>query len=254
MEEKCYLEKGDFPPLSELDHKTKNCYCYLCTCGKHNCPSLNSYQIQPPKLTSSYRVKFTKKQPSPPPKPFSYMNELIASKQDMVLKSTKQEDFKAFLIESPKKSPYDTRYRSVSPFKLNGNSTYSRNYISYGPLQKSPYIKVNSEYSPIKFMGTSTYAQQFIKHGKIADNFDKQLKRKNILGAGGISILESTNASAYKGYKETFLSKPFRHSSVDERSIGNSSPPNVTSTYASSFYDISPKNLIPTLKQFEKSL
>ena len=224
MEEKCYLEKQDIPPLSELDHINRSCYCYLCTCGKHSCPSLSNYQRRSPKMISSYRDKFARRHHSPPPKPFLQMNEIIISKQKMDLKSTNQEDFKEYFVESPRKKINDIRYRSVSPFRFNGNSTYTKNYISYGPLEKSPVFKANSEYIPVKFIGTSTYAEQYIKHGKVAKNFEKHSKSKNILGAGGISILETTNHSTYKDFKEKFWSKPILKTPIETRIIGNSSP------------------------------
>ena len=251
MEKKCYLEQEDIPPLSEQDHAQKNCFCYLCTCGEHKCPSLSTYHKVSPRYSSSYREKFSRK-PLVSSQPFSYMNEILPSKGKMELKSTANEDFKAYEIVSPKKNRNDSRFRSVSPFRLTGSSTYSRNYISYGPLEQSPNIKASQEYYPIKFMGTSTYAQQFVKHGKVAENFEKQVKKGNILSAGGISLLETTNNSTYTKHKVSFLSKPFRHSSM-EAHVENSSP-HLTTTYGNSFFDKSPRSLIPTLRQFEKQL
>ena len=178
------------------------------------------------------------------------MDEIQESKQKMDLKSTTKEEYKGQQADSVK-SPYEGRHRSVSPFRFNATSTYSNNFISYGPLQKSPLIKPDKEYASIKFMGMSTYGSQFVKHGKVAENFDKQLKKRNILGAGGISILESTSKSTYKEYKDSYLTKPFRHESVD-LTVGNSSQ-QFTTTYGTSFFEVAHSKLKPTLKQLEKN-
>lgn len=249
MAKNCYLDQEEIPPISELDHAKKNCFCYLCTCGEHKCPSLSSYKQFSPKCSSSYREKFSRK-PFIPSQPFAYINEIIPSQGKMDLKSTTNEDFKGCQLENPKKSKGEYRDRSVSPFRLNGTSTYSRNYISYGPIVHSPNVKIVSDYSPMKFMATSSYAQQFIKHGKVAENFDKQLLRRNIIGTGGAAILETTNNSTYTKHKTTFLSTPFRYNSVEPNLKAFS--PTMTTTYGTSFFNSSPKSLKPTLRQLEK--
>ena len=99
-------------------------------------------------------------------------------------------------------------------------------------------------------MSTSTYAQQFVKHGKLAENFEKKMKKGNILSAGGISLLETTNNHTYTKQNMSLVSKPFRYSSMDLH-IENSSP-HLTTTYGSSFFDASPRSLKPTLRQFER--
>jgi STOP protein len=248
MENTCILNNEDFPPLSELDHIQRNCFCYLCSCGKHKCPSLNPYHKPSPKLLSSYQEKFSRKVTSPP-KPFVFMDELIESKQKMDLKSTAKEDFKAYKVESLKNSN-EYRHRSVSPFRFNVSSTYSQNYISYGPLNKGSFSKAAPEYSPIKFMGTSTYAQSFVPPTKTIERSNKAPKKGNILGIGGISILESTSKSTYTNHKETYLSKPFRLNSLDPSPVTVS--PLGTTTYASSFFDVPKGNLKLTLRQLEK--
>jgi hypothetical protein len=247
MTEECYLNSEDIPPLSELDHKQKNCFCYLCTCGLHKCPSLSYYSKPSPKVSSSYQSKFSKKQASPP-KPFSFINELLASKQKMDLTSTNKADFKPFKVVVPKVS--HSRYRSTSPFRLNATSTYSKNYLDYGPIEKKNLSVAVSSFEPIPFMATSTYAQNFVKHGKVAENLETGAKRSNILGAGGISILETTNMTTYKNYRERILSKPFVRSSLEQ--VSESASPHMMSTYAASFFECSPVSKRMTLKQVEK--
>ena len=102
METKCFLEQKGIPPLSEQDHTSKNCFCYLCICGSHKFPSISTYHKFSPRYSSSYHEIFSRK-PLIPSQPFSYMNEILPSKGKMELKSTAKEVFKAPEIESPKK-------------------------------------------------------------------------------------------------------------------------------------------------------
>ncbi|OMJ74668.1 hypothetical protein SteCoe_26346 [Stentor coeruleus] len=244
MSYKCKLLSEDFPPISELDHIQGNCFCYLCTCGIHKCPSLNTYQRPSPKLLSSYQHGFNHKQVTPP-EPFQFLDEFQVSKQKMDLKSTAKEEFKGKKLEFPKIN--EIRYGSVSPLRFCGSSTYSKTFLNYGPIQKSPSQITKSDFSPIKFSAVSTYAQNYIKHEKITENFDKQIKKGNILGAGGTAIMETTNHAAYQPHKNTLISKPYVRSSLDH--VSGASSPVLKTTYAASFLDISPKKMPPTLKK-----
>lgn len=244
MEERCKLLSEDFPPISELDHIQGNCFCYLCTCGIHKCPSLNTYQRPSPKLLSSYQHGFIRKK-TIPPEPFQFMDEFQVSKQKMDFKSTAKEEFKGKNLEFPKLN--EIRYGSVSPLRFCSSSTYSKTFLNYGPIQKSPSSVTKSEFSPIKFSGVSTYAQNYVKHGKVSENFDKNIKKGNILGAGGAAIMETTNLAVYRPHKNAPVSKPFVQSSLDH--VSGTSSPILKTTYATSFLDISPKKMPPTLKK-----
>lgn len=45
----CPLATLELPPVNEMEHTTKRCFCYLCTCKTHICPGAN----RPPHLISS---------------------------------------------------------------------------------------------------------------------------------------------------------------------------------------------------------
>ena len=53
----------EMPPIGEMNHNLGNCYCHLCTCGKHICPgdNLKTQKYTASALTSNYQKEFTKK-------------------------------------------------------------------------------------------------------------------------------------------------------------------------------------------------
>jgi hypothetical protein len=203
-----------------------------------------------PKLRTTYRVGFLKKKGSPP-KPFSYINELIPSIQKMELKTTKQEDFREY--ERVEASDFRrNRHRSVSPFKFNTTSTYSNTFLDFGPIQKLPSNIVSTPLEPIKFSTSSTYTENFKRHLKLPEIVSKTPKDSNVLGTTGISIMETTSQSTYKNYKDILESKPFIHGSNDHSIYSHS--PCQTTTYASSFNSVSPKKPRIFMEQVENDM
>ena len=200
-----------------------------------------------PKLTTSYREGFLHKKGSPP-KPFSYINEIIPSIQKMDLKTTNMSVYCEYeMIEVP--NSHKSRHRSVSPFKLVTTSTYSNTFLDFGPIQKLPSNIVTRPMEPIKFMSRSTYAENFKQHLKLPEIVTKTPKDNNVLGTTGISIMETTSQSSYKNYKEFIRSDPYVHGNYD-RSISSMSPCHTT-TYANSFNSVSPKKSRIFLEQVE---
>ena len=200
-----------------------------------------------PKLTTSYRDGFLRKSGSPP-KPFSYINELIPSIQKMDLTTTNQSaycDYEKIEVQNL----HQNRHRSVSPLKFVTTSTYSNTFLDFGPIQKLPSNIVARPMEPVKFMNRSTYAENFKQHLKLPSIVAKPPKDSNVLGATGISIMETTSQSTYRNYKELIRSSPYIHGSCD-RSISALSPCQTT-TYASSFNSTSPKKSRIFLEQVE---
>ena len=245
--ELCYLDRDDIPPIGELEHIEKRCFCYLCSCGKHSCPSVASYIKPSVKATSSYREKFTRKR-AMPSKPFKFLGEMQLSKQKMDLISSNQASFKPILEEIDRESQKPHR-RSTSPYKFYGNSTYQTNYIKFDVMRQARAEVNSSGFSPLKFVAKSTYADEYIKHGKLPDNFERVIKNENILGKGEFTLLDTTNSRTYVHHKNRLRSLPYRHSSMDFNSFDYASP-HFKTTYSDNFSSPSPnKNFRPTLKQ-----
>ena len=59
----CILNKDDIPPICDNEHLLGECYCHLCTCGKHICPgdNLKTQKYIQSALRSNYQNDFTKK-------------------------------------------------------------------------------------------------------------------------------------------------------------------------------------------------
>ena len=246
----CYLDREDIPPIGELEHIKGRCFCYLCTCGQHKCPSILQYQKQSAKVNSSYKQKFTGRQ-SVPPKPFESLNEMIPSKQKMNLISTSQEDFKPFDAEIDFRIQEPHR-RTVSPFKFYGKSTYHTNFIDYQLENRNIEKKSKEIVSPLKFYGKSSYAEDFIKHNQPEPVFENRIKNENILGKGAFTLLDTTHNSTYIPHSNRFVTLPYKHNSVDYTLTNSPSPSHYKTTYTNSFFTHSPTRFKPTLQQAQR--
>ena len=97
----CELAAGDFPPLGELAHKEGYCFCYLCTCGSHICPSNPPQFLSKPKLNyTSYQSDFSKKQIDSP-KPYVRTGQLNHSKNPMKFRTTLQDYYPSYASQMP---------------------------------------------------------------------------------------------------------------------------------------------------------
>lgn len=247
MEATCYLDRDDIPPLGETAHINRNCYCYLCTCGNHSCPSISDYQKPSIKEISSYRQKFTGRQGSPS-KPFAYMDEIPLSKQKMELKSTTREDFLPFHVSI---KDIQKPHKLKSPFKFNGNSTYKSNFVQYNQLRtQSTSKKYKYEHRSIKFNGKSTYAENFVQYNSPART---GIKKKYVPEKLEYADFDTTYKSTYTPAIDKIPTIPFRHKSVDYTPTESASP-QFNTTYANQFYYQSPTKLKPTLLQVQRSI
>lgn len=244
----CYLDREEFPPIGELEHIEKRCFCYLCTCGSHKCPSVPTYTKPSVKITSSYREKFKGRQ-CLPSKPFKFLGEMRMSSQKMDLISMNQHEFQKVHEETLKKAKEPER-QAVSSFKFYGKSTYQANYLRFNIGEQPKVGKTLETYSPLKFVAKSTYADQYITHGKVAENFEKVITNGNILNKGEFTLLDTTNSMTYVPHKYKGRLLPFRHSSMDYTSCTSPSP-RFKSTYSSEFAAHFPKSMQLTLKQVE---
>lgn len=252
MKKNCYLDSEDIPPIGELEHLNKKCFCYLCTCGEHLCPSVSSYKRPSIRTTSNYRERY-KGRRSVPPEPFKHMNEFYVANHKMELVSSNQADFARMPLDLVKTVEV-REARNNSPFKFIASSTYKNNFVQHGNVVDRPMTKANKEaWSPIKFTAKSTYAECFspIESTKVV--IEKMQENKNILGKGDLSLPQSTNKSTYTRHQFKYNNSAFRHNSVDYSCVMSASP-TFSTTYANNFIESPRKQVKPTLHQLEKAI
>jgi len=249
----CLLNEDDLPLKTEIDHLEGNCFCYLCSCGKHACPSTpkrTPYKLKGA-FSTNYRSNYSGKNTTPP-KPLPTGAQLPPTKGRMDFVTTKEQDYVAHK-HSPAKSRAEKRKPSPN-FKFMFNSSYNENFVDWKP-PKLVFTKEERSYlpSPVKFKANSTYNSEFFKPALAEREARPEVLQSSlVLGARDFTMHETTNRSDYKPMKAVTLPKSVRKTSNEL--FASESPKNhFNSTYRSSFLSFSPKRNIRTKKQYLKN-
>ena len=122
----CELIKNDFPPICDNEHSIGECYCHLCTCGTHKCPSdlkkttissRSQFHTSYKQYFKKYNTKVCNIKPLPEFQQVYYpLDSLTTTQQDYTRKT---------LVKTEICSPKPTKSNSV---KFVGKSSYSSNY------------------------------------------------------------------------------------------------------------------------------
>ncbi|CAG9317788.1 unnamed protein product [Blepharisma stoltei] len=254
MEEKreCDLDTIDIPPVGEINHRNGNCYCYLCSCGEHLCPSLTPRDRPWSKAmySSIYQKEFISK-PFSPIKPVKLEGELLHSRQKMDLRTTKQEDFCEKPLERLNKSLNIDDNHKWKP-KFLATSTYSSNFQDWKtppPLKKLP--KLLTEPIDIKLKANTTYADSFSLPDKIIENKPLESPTSRIIGINDFFYGETTHRNTFKPFKREQFTIKSRNKSLDY-SQTESARSQYKSTYGKDFSSSPRKRTIFTLKQVKQ--
>ena len=122
----CELNSLTLPIITEMGHLTGDCYCYLCTCGLHQCPSTTSYRKSSKnQFKSLYRSSYLPKRPTSLIK-YIRSGEIIHSKQKMDFTTTQRHTYQT--INTSESVIKSSRSATSSPFTFSTNSTYRANY------------------------------------------------------------------------------------------------------------------------------
>lgn len=204
----CPLNVLDLPVIGEISHIIGDCYCYLCTCGSHLCPS----NVLPLKISaknsfsSMYATSYSPK-PQLPQTRYIRKGELLHSKQKMELTTTQRSTYQPYETDFARVD--SIRSNSSSPFKSTTRSTYSANYPDWKFYEQN-YEKSNKKYekSPLKFTAVSTYGNDFASHGALQAFTNKGKRRVNsLIGAKNSPTGTTTSQFAYRPYKVESIEK-----------------------------------------------
>ena len=248
-------EIDSLPPVGELSHKEGCCYCYLCSCGKHACPSQARYSLPATKRNyhTSYRNDFPQKRFSPP-RQFVRDGELRQTRNRMELKTSLQEQFPAYQTPQPTASSREKVVYRPSHFKLAGQSTY-KNYYSHWNQYYPPLKPIPLHYSPspVPFSGSSTYKDAFIsKEASVRPSAQAKGTTSTLIGVRNFSSLDTTNQRTYKVHSSLdFPSKV--HSKLPETLAFESPRVHYTTTYAENYLNAEARKEVPTRRQAAKA-
>lgn len=204
---RCELDRSDIPPICDNEHRTGDCYCYLCTCGKHQCP--NDYQRKVPicksQFSTHYKQNYKKQtskiviqKPIPEFKPAHFPLDSL---------TTTKKDFSA--PEMQKTEPYTpTKTNDYTSLKFIGKTNYSSHYPVWKELfsEKTYCMENPRQLYDSKFANGSSYQENYRDHCSMVfsenNNFAKKMKEKargsfGIISASSDFLGKSTQKSDY---------------------------------------------------------
>ncbi|CAG9320839.1 unnamed protein product [Blepharisma stoltei] len=207
----CALDDPKLPPVNEMEHTVGQCYCYLCTCGKHKCPGeyKPNTKFAMAQFSTNYKIEYYKKKrfpivnlvsnPSYSPNKFPFENITI-----------KRQDYKPHQIEPQKK--LEKEGSKDQKLKFAGRSTYDADYLNWGPAFIEKSYQQSLPYRPkeVKMNIKSSYIEEFSKklplENKEANAFSKSLalnnwKSSDVFPPNSIFIGESSTKKDFGSYK-----------------------------------------------------
>ncbi|CAG9317247.1 unnamed protein product [Blepharisma stoltei] len=151
----CILKDDSLDLIPESDHYTRQCICFMCTCGKHSCPAIKKTLYPKTSFSSQYQLTF--KKPSSRSPPQRVRSSYSPSPFKMELITTQKQDYKA-----PDLKPFSkpvTVSSSFSNLKFSGRTKYQCDFPNWGPIdikhEKDPQLTHETK---MKFTGKSSYS------------------------------------------------------------------------------------------------
>ena len=128
----CPLNSPNIGLISENDHRTRNCLCPICTCGKHICPSKAIQDPYPSSIFNShYMNNYQSRSPQRTEIPRNRGNFIPAVSFDF--ETTNEECYKPHAISVISGSPAKSSPLSPPRTAFCAKSSYATNFVNWGP-------------------------------------------------------------------------------------------------------------------------
>ena len=248
----CKLDKLGCPPVGESLHRVGHCYCYLCTCGKHYCPSQTKRSV--PSLApvnSVYRRTFVGRHITPSVK-FVRQGELLHSRSPMEFKTTGAEAY-----GSPATPPHPTPGNPARPeysFRFEARSSYRDQFVDWKMQGVPPKKKTQKPLAqPAKLSAVTSYSRAYNTRRQPGSP-PKVWKHPCEISLGvkqGV-VLTSTSQQAYQYYSPEAHATRVSPALEEPRSSGAARNHFMT-TYGSTFQKAGSAKLFPTYGQLTKA-
>lgn len=200
----CVLSDPELPLVSEIDHKIGKCYCHLCECGKHICPSVNKmrYTYNKGNFLTSYKVQYDPRDVDPSLNSPIFKRKLQTqgsprrSDVKMDLTTTKQQDFQLPSTVDQPKPAYYSQATTTHDLKFTGRSAYQVNFPNWGPneIERMRHASLPYRGHEIKFNPSTTYGSEF-RRGSLSK--EEPPRRKT---TGGIDLMSKSPISPSKNF------------------------------------------------------
>lgn len=145
--------------IPECYHYSNRCFCFMCTCGQHKCPSLKKTFFVKGTFNSSYSRSFAKVSNAQVPIPRVY-GQYIPNTHKLDTKTVYMSEYAA------RQPSVEKIQRSETPqphYKFDASSQYSKDFPNWGPVDiiitKRPVNPIHE--TKLKFHGKSSYGEYF---------------------------------------------------------------------------------------------
>ena len=190
----CELNRNDIPPLCDYEHTTGDCYCYLCTCGQHQCPGEYKRKIITTRshFSTSYNHDFKKlhqKVEIGTPMP-----EFRPAHFPLDSETTTKKDYPRHRIVSTKAStPQKSDYTSL---KFVGKTNYTSTFNVWNEkVQEKTYnMEIPVQLPKSKFISNSCYRENFKIYSAEPFNESSSFAQKNREKARGCTGILSASS------------------------------------------------------------
>ena len=205
----CPLNNSNIGLISENDHRTRNCLCLICTCGKHICPAKAIKDPYPSSIfNSQYMNNFQNKTPQKTIIPINRGYFIPTASFDF--ETTNEENYKphnisVLNVETSKPSP-----SSPPRTAFYGKSNYSSNFVNWGSIVNQ-IVKpkpVNHSSNEVKLKQKTSYRDNF---SPISPNDAASARPEQIKNNGNTRIdpqarffKDTTNKKEFKDFSKVF--------------------------------------------------
>lgn len=252
--EMCVLNDDDMPPIAEMDHLTRRCLCYLCTCSTHECPGdkyLNKYTASSA-FTTIYKKDYKRKFLSNYNEARRTFEEYRSTCLPMELKTTNQVEYRPFKIEQVESAVSDI---PQSNLRFTGKSFYSTEFPNWGPS----YVEHEKEHflpyrgKGLKLDVRTTYGSDFKgSRDQSRESAFASAGSASMYSTGPISVSnqfygESISKSAYGKAHPNFST--YSYAAKQDYTPSECASSHFTSTYTNDFISKSPLKMWPKRPQ-----
>ena len=157
----CELNRKDILPLCDYEHTTGDCYCYLSTCGQHQCPGVYKRKLITTRshFSTSYKQNF--KEQYQKVEIGSPMPEFRPAHFPFDSATTSKTDYRRHrLVNTNISAPQKSEYNSL---KFVGKTNYTSIFNAWNQniQEKASNMEIPVQLSNSKFTSNSCYRRQF---------------------------------------------------------------------------------------------
>ncbi|OMJ94954.1 hypothetical protein SteCoe_1815 [Stentor coeruleus] len=198
----CPLNDSEIDMIPECYHYSNKCICFMCTCGKHICPSQRRVIATKHSYKSSYRRSFSRPSmtPTPPKSQITYRR----NEQKMDLETEYMKKYPGFTVEYV---PIEEKSTPRFNLKLDTATQYKVDYPNWGPVD---YFHTKRPQHPhhdtkLKFQAVTSY-EYFYQPVKIPESM-KKMQTNMIKGSKFAMPMQSSSQRDYKKFSNDYLAK-----------------------------------------------